>query len=174
MRRWIFGVLAVAAVSVSAQAQSPEKGLKTGYIIFHYTGEVLPGQMDKFKQVAAKVIAAVAQEPGTLMYEWTLRPDQKTFDATELYKNSDAVVAHVKHVIGDFGKELGEVQKGTGLVVHGSPNEEARKAAEGRHRQARACRAHCHRVGAGAGRRKRAFRRRAQHRGPRAGGGRAG
>jgi hypothetical protein len=42
--------------------------------------------MDKFKQVAAKVIAAVAQEPGTLMYEWTLRPDGKTFDVTELYK----------------------------------------------------------------------------------------
>ena len=40
--------------------------------------------------------------------------------------------------------------------------------------KARACRAHCDRVGAGAGRGKRAFRRRAQHRGPRAGGGRAG
>jgi|SRR6516225_5477084 len=131
MRKWIFGLFVVAAVSVSAQAQSPEKGLKAGNIIAHYTGEVLPGQMDKFKQVVAKVVAAVAQEPGTLMYEWTLRPDQKTFDVTELYKDSDAVVAHVKHVIGDFGKELGEVQKGTGLVIHGSPNEEARKATEG-------------------------------------------
>ena len=131
MRKWILGLLAVAAVSVSAQAQSPEKGLKAGNIIAHYTGEVLPGQMDKFKQVVAKVVAAVAQEPGTLMYEWTLRPDQKTFDVTELYKDSDAVVAHVKHVNGDFGKELGEVQKETGLVIHGSPNEEARKATEG-------------------------------------------
>ena len=130
MRKWMLCLLALAAMSVSVNAQSPEKGLKTGYIVLHYTGEVLPGQMDKFKQVTAKVIAAVAQEPGTLMYEWTLRPDQKTFDVTELYTNSDAVVAHVKHVIGDFGKELGEVQKGTGLVVHGSPNEEVRKAAE--------------------------------------------
>ena len=131
MRKWIFGLLAVAAVSVSAQAQSPEKGVKAGNIIAHYTGEVLPGQMDKFKQVTAKLIAAVAQEPGTLMYEWTFRPDQKTFDVTELYKNSDAVVAHVKHVIGDFGKDLGEVQKEVSFVVHGSPNEEARKAVEG-------------------------------------------
>jgi quinol monooxygenase YgiN len=131
MRKWMLCLLALAALTVSAKAQSPEKGLKTGYIVLHYTGEVLPGQMDKFKQVVAKVIAAVAQEPGTLMYEWTLRPDGKTFDVTELYKNSDAVVAHVKHVIGDFGKELGEVQKGTGLVVHGSSNEEVRKAAEG-------------------------------------------
>jgi quinol monooxygenase YgiN len=120
---------ALAAVTVSAKGQSAENGLKTGYIALQYTGEVLPDQMDKFKQVAAKVIAAVAQEPGTLMYEWTLRPDQKTFDVIELYKNSDAVVAHVKHVIGDFGNELGEVQKGTALVVHGSPNYELRKAA---------------------------------------------
>ena len=126
-----FSLLAGAAVLVSAQAQSSEKGLKAGNIIAHYTGEVLPGQIDKFKQVVAKVVAAVAQEPDTLMYEWTFRPDQKTFDVTELYKDSDAVVAHVKHVIGDFGKELGEVQKGTGLVIHGSPNEEARKAVEG-------------------------------------------
>ena len=131
MRKWILCLLALAAVTVSATAQSPQHGLKTGYIAATYTGEVLPGQMDNFKQFVGKLIAAVAQEPGTLMYEWTLRPDQKTFDVTELYTNSDAVVAHVKHVIGDFGKELGEVQKGTGLVVHGSPNEEARKAAEG-------------------------------------------
>ena len=60
--------------------------------------------MDNFKQVVAKVIAAVAQEPGTLMYEWTLRPDQKTFDVVELYKNSDAVVAHIKHVLGELRK----------------------------------------------------------------------
>jgi hypothetical protein len=53
-------LFALAAMTVSVNAQSPEKGLKTGYIILHYIGEVLPGQMDKFKQVAAKVIAAVA------------------------------------------------------------------------------------------------------------------
>jgi quinol monooxygenase YgiN len=131
MRKWMLCLVALAAVTVSAKAQSPQNGLKTGYIALQYTGEVLPGQMNNFKQVVAKVIAAVAQEPGTLMYEWTLRPDQKTFDVVELYKNSDAVVAHIKHVLGDFGKELGEVQKGTSLVVHGSPNEEVRQAAAG-------------------------------------------
>jgi quinol monooxygenase YgiN len=87
--------------------------------------------MDNFRQVAARVIAAVAQEPGTLMYEWSLRPDQKTFDAVELYQNSDAAIAHVKHVLSEFGKDLGQVQKEIGLVVYGSPNEQAKQALAG-------------------------------------------
>src|SRR5215831_6313615 len=110
MRKLLVSLLVIAAVSFSARAQAPQHGLKTGYIAFVYTGEILPGQADNFKQVAAKVIAAVAQdEPGTLMYEWTLRPDGKTWDAVELYRDSDAAIAHIKHVLSAFGKELGQV-----------------------------------------------------------------
>jgi hypothetical protein len=43
------------------------------------------------------------------------------------YQSSDAVVAHVKHVISEFGKELGQVQKGLQLVVHGSPDAQAKQ-----------------------------------------------
>ena len=62
-------VLTIAALCspVAAQTPVPQHGLKSGYIAWTYTGEVLPGQMDNFKQVVSKVIAAVAQEPGTLM-----------------------------------------------------------------------------------------------------------
>jgi hypothetical protein len=77
--------------------------------------------MDDFKQVVSKVIAAVAQEPGTLMYEWCLRPDGKTFDVVERYQSSDAFVAHVNHVLSTLGKDLGQVQKEVQLVVYGSP-----------------------------------------------------
>jgi quinol monooxygenase YgiN len=115
-------VLSAGLVLAGAQTPAPQHGLKTGYIAWIYTGEVLPGQMDHFKQIATKVIAAVAQEPGTLMYEWSFRPDQKTFDVVELYQNSDAGVAHVKHVLAEFGKELGQVQKALQFVVYGSPD----------------------------------------------------
>jgi quinol monooxygenase YgiN len=54
-------------------------------------------------------IAAAAQEPGTLMYEWNFRQDQKTFDVVELYQSSEAVLAHVKHILAEFGKNLGQV-----------------------------------------------------------------
>jgi quinol monooxygenase YgiN len=127
MRKLLVSLLAIGALSLSARAQAPQHGLKTGYIVLAYTGEVLPGQMDNFKQVVAKVVAAVAEEPGTLMYEWTLRPDGKTFDVVELYQNSDAVVAHVKHVLPTFGKDLGQVQKEVQFVVHGSPEAQAKE-----------------------------------------------
>jgi len=131
MRNLFLSLLALGTLAIPADAQQPQHGLKTGYIAFTYTGEVFPGQMDNFKQVAAKVIAAVAQEPGTMMYEWSLRPDQKTFDAVELYQNSDAVIAHVKHVGSEFGKDLGQVQKEMSLVVYGTPNEEAKQVLAG-------------------------------------------
>jgi quinol monooxygenase YgiN len=122
-------VLTIAALCSPAAAQTPipQHGLKSGYIAWTYTGEVLPGQMDNFKQVASKVVAAVAEEPGTLAYEWTLRPDGKTFDVLEIYQNSDAVVAHVKHVLSTFGKDLGQVQKAVQLVVYGSPDDSAKQ-----------------------------------------------
>ena len=132
MRNQLLSLLALGTLAIPADAQPPQHGLKTGYIAFNYTAEVLPGQMDNFKQVAAKVIAAVAEkEPGTMMYEWSLRPDQKTFDAVELYQNSDAVIAHIKHVGSEFGKDLGQVQKEVSLIVYGSPNEAAKQALAG-------------------------------------------
>jgi hypothetical protein len=85
MRKMVLSVLAFSALAVPAFAQAPQHGEKAGYIATTYTAEVLPGQMDKFKKVAAEVIAAVAKEPGTLMYEWNMRADGKTFDVVELY-----------------------------------------------------------------------------------------
>jgi quinol monooxygenase YgiN len=74
---------------------------------------------------------AVAQEPGTLMYEWNFRSDQKTFDVIELYQSSEAALAHVKHVVAEFGKDLGQVQKGLQLTIYGSPDAQVKQAVEG-------------------------------------------
>jgi quinol monooxygenase YgiN len=122
-------LLVIGAVSFPAGAQMPAPGhvLTTGYIAATYTGEVLPGQMDNFKQFVPKITAATEQEPGTLMYVWTLRSDEKTFDVVELYQSSDAFVAHVKHVRSEFGKELGQVQKAVQLVVYGSPDAQVKE-----------------------------------------------
>jgi quinol monooxygenase YgiN len=133
MWKLVTPILIVAALSspVAAQAPAPQHGLKSGYIAWTYTGEVLPGQMDNFKQVARKLTAAVAQEPGTLMYEWNFRSDQKTFDVIELYESSEAALAHVKHVVAEFGKDLGQVQKGLQLTIYGSPDAQVKQAVEG-------------------------------------------
>jgi hypothetical protein len=71
MRKLAFTTAALFSVFIgtilpAAAQTAPQKGLRTGYIAGVYTGEVLPGQMDNFKQVAERLIANTAQEPGHL------------------------------------------------------------------------------------------------------------
>ena len=96
------------------------------------TGEVLPGQMDNFRQLVTRLVAAVAaQEPGTLVYQISLQSDGKTYDSLEIYQNSAAVVAHANHVRAEFGRELGQVRKAVKLVVSGSLDAQAKEALAG-------------------------------------------
>jgi quinol monooxygenase YgiN len=121
--------LVLVAFSVHAQTAAPQHGLKAGYVALVVTGEVLPGQMDNFRQLVPRLVAAVAEEPGTLVYEWSFHPDQKTYNVMEVYQNSDALAAHLKHVTStDFLKELGQVRKTTNAVVFGSPDAQVKEA----------------------------------------------
>jgi len=135
MRTLFPSLLAAGALALpaAAQTQAPRHGLRTGNIAFTYTGEVLAGQEEAFRQTVPRVVAAVEQEPGTLAYEWSMRADGKTFDVVEIYQGSSAVVAHVRDVGSKFGGELGKAQKTLRLVVYGTPGAEARKAIEGLH-----------------------------------------
>jgi len=93
------------------------------------TGEVLPGQSDNFKQLVPKVVAAVSEEPGTLVYEWSFQPDQKTYNVLEVYQNSESFAAHAKHLSStDLPKELGQVRKTLKAVVFGTPDAQMKEA----------------------------------------------
>jgi quinol monooxygenase YgiN len=135
MRIQFLSLLAACAVSipVSAQSQAIDQGNKTSKIAFVYTGEILPGQEQAFRQTVKKVIAAVERESGTQAYYWSMHADGKTFDVLEVYKDSDAVVAHIKDVLPQFGEELGKTQKEVRFVVYGDPDNEAKKALEPLH-----------------------------------------
>ena len=97
MRRLLISLSALVLVAFSARAQTPatapQHGLKAGSIALVVTGEVLPGQIDNFRQLVPRLVAAVAEEPGTLVYEFSLQPDQKTYNVIEVYQNSEAMVA---------------------------------------------------------------------------------
>ena len=131
MRKLLLSLSALVLVAfpVHAQTPAPQHGVKTGSIAIVVTGEVLPGQMDNFKQLVPRLVAAVAEEPGTLVYEWSFHPDQKTYNVMEVYQNSDALVAHLKHLTStDFLKELGQVRKITNAIVFGSPDAQVKEA----------------------------------------------
>ena len=79
MRKLLISLSALVLVASSARAQTPASatphGLKAGSIALVVTGEVLPGQIDNFRQLVPRLVAAVAEEPGTLVYEFSLQPD---------------------------------------------------------------------------------------------------
>ena len=120
--------LVLLAFPVHAQTAAPQHGLKAGNIALVVTGEVLPGQMDNFRQLVTRLVAAVAEEPGTLVYEFSLQPDQKTYNVMEVYQNSDALAAHGKHMSAGFVQELAQDRKNTNAIVFGSPDAPVKEA----------------------------------------------
>jgi quinol monooxygenase YgiN len=128
MRKLLFSLaaLALAVFPADAQAPSPQRGFKAGYVATVSSGEVLPEQMDDFKKYIKRVLAAVAEEPGTLSFEFSVQPDGKTVDLLEIYQNAEAFVAHVKHMRAEFGQEVSPRKPGK-IVVFGYPNAEMKE-----------------------------------------------
>jgi quinol monooxygenase YgiN len=75
-----------------------------------------------------RIFAAVAEEPGTLVYEFSVQPDQKTYNVIEVYRDSEAVLAHGKHLNAELLQELQQVRKTTNAIVFGSPDAQVKEA----------------------------------------------
>ena len=122
-------VLFLAFHSANAQSPDPQRGFKAGYVAAVGSGEVAPEQMDNFKQAAKKQVAAMAkEEPGTLVFEFSVQPDGKTVDLLEIYQNAEAFMAHVKHMrASGFGEEMRQIRKPGKITIFGSPNAEMKE-----------------------------------------------
>ena len=127
MRKALLPVLVLAAMTGTAAAQTkPAQG--STEIYWSLTVTVPPGNMDKFKQVVAGLVAASKQEPGTLEYEYAASADNGTVDIIERYVDSDAVVHHVVDNFGaHFSKDFLALVKPVHFVVYGTPNTKAKE-----------------------------------------------
>jgi quinol monooxygenase YgiN len=126
MRNKLLVLGGIFAIALPAAAQNPH----ADYIAFLYTGEVLPGQEARFKELVSKIVTTVENESGTIAYKWSMRPDGKTFDVVEIYQDSQAVQAHIKDVVGKYGEEIGKNWKPVKFVVYGNPDADTKKALE--------------------------------------------
>jgi quinol monooxygenase YgiN len=128
MRKLLFPLIALvlAVLPADAQTPTPQRGFKAGYVALVGSGEVAPDQMDNFKSFAKRYLAAVAEEPGTLAFEFSVQPDGKTVDVFEIYQNAEAFVAHAKNVRGKFKPEENPRKPGK-ITVFGSPNAEMKE-----------------------------------------------
>ena len=129
MRKVLFSLSALVLATFPANAQTPSpRGFKAGYVAAVGSGEVLPEQMDNFKKFAKTVAEAVAEESGTLVFEFSVQPDGKTVDLLAMYQNAEAFVAHVKHMRATgIAQEAPQLRKPGKIVVFGSPNAEMKE-----------------------------------------------
>ncbi len=124
---------ALGAISINADAQSaakPAVGSDEVYLVISFT--IPQGQMAKFKEVVAPLVADTMNEAGVIEYEYTVSADQSTVDIIERYRNSDAMVAHVTQTFGPrYSKPFLEIAKLKSFVVYGTPTDEAKKLLDG-------------------------------------------
>jgi quinol monooxygenase YgiN len=126
VRKSMIALVAFATSMVSAQAQTPKPAMGSDQIYWVITFTV--DQMDKFKPIVQKLVAATEKEPGTLEYEYAVGDDQKTVDVFERYTNSHAAVVHVTENFGpNFSKDFLAVAKPSRFVVYGVPTDELKK-----------------------------------------------
>jgi quinol monooxygenase YgiN len=129
MRKLLFSLCALVLATFPADAQTPQRGFKAGYVAMVGSGEVAPERMEDFKKLAKRIAEAVAQnEPGTLVFEFSVQPDGKTVDLLEIYQNADAFMAHVKNMRATgIAQEAPQLRKPGKITVFGSPNAEMKE-----------------------------------------------
>ena len=96
------------------------------YISCLFNLAVKPQDMTEFKELIAKIVAATKQEPGTLLYEYSVNDNFDTVHILERYR-ADSVVSHVDTTFAPFGQRFLELCTISSLVVYGTPNAEVRK-----------------------------------------------
>src|SRR5260370_6682586 len=85
-------------------------------------------EMEKFKPLIPKLVAATEKEPRALQFEFNIGNDQKTVDIFERYMDSKAALFHKTESFGPLSKEFFAVAKLTRWVIYGTPSDEFKKA----------------------------------------------
>lgn len=80
-----------------------------------------PAEFPAFKALIAEVVAATHEEPGTLIYEYSVNEALSTVHILERYR-SDAVVSHVDTTFAPFAERFLALANIVGLTVYGTPD----------------------------------------------------
>ena len=87
-------------------------------------------QIIDFKELMVEMVAAAKLESGTLVYEWYFSEDNSRCIINERYRNSSALLAHMR-ASGRFSERFLAAAKITRLRLLGDPDAEVRAALVG-------------------------------------------
>ena len=77
------------------------------------------------------VAATLANEPGTLNYEWSTSEDGGVCHIFERYVDSDATMVHLANFGQTFATRFLEILTPTSFTIYGSPNQQVTEALAG-------------------------------------------
>jgi len=92
---------------------------------------VKPGQIDVVRALILEMVESTQNEPGALMYEWSISDDESTIHSYDRYADSDAVLEHLSTFGEKFAERFLAAVDPTRVVVYGSPTDQAREALDG-------------------------------------------
>jgi len=104
----------------------------TSNIFWTFGVAIRDGKLDALKGLIREMAeASQANEPETLIYQWTISDDEKTAEVHERYSGSDAALRHLASFNNNFADRLMALVEPTGMTVYGSPSVALRKQLEG-------------------------------------------
>ncbi|MGJ7487316.1 putative quinol monooxygenase [Variovorax sp. LT2P21] len=91
-----------------------------------FTLAVEPADFPAFQALVVQIVAATREEPGTLVYEYSVNADRTVAHIVERYR-ADALVSHVDTTFAPFAERFLGLVTITGLTVYGPADAEVRK-----------------------------------------------
>lgn len=95
-------------------------------ISWHVELAVKPGQLENFRTLTSEMVETTRSEPGVLIYERFLAPDQTTVHIYERYKDSAAAVTHLRDFEQMYGARFIQLVERRHFTVFGTPSDELR------------------------------------------------
>ncbi|HVL90881.1 MAG TPA: antibiotic biosynthesis monooxygenase family protein [Actinomycetota bacterium] len=89
--------------------------------------QIKDGKQEDFGQVAKRIMAAVAKEPGVKRYDWYEGKDGAVM-AVEIYVSGEAVMEHMTGEAGALLPEIFEFADVVGIDLYGEPGATVREA----------------------------------------------
>lgn len=84
------------------------------------------GKNDEFHALKDDMVGATMEEPGALVYEWSVGSDGSSVNIYERYASADATMTHMANFNERFGARFFDVMEPTGVTMYGSPDERVR------------------------------------------------
>lgn len=95
------------------------------------TGALVPEDFDAFKEVITPLVEATREEEGSNAYDYSVNDDRTVVHIYESYRDSQAVVTHVRDTFSQFAEEFSALLDIDGFIVYGWPDAAAKKILDG-------------------------------------------